>query len=175
MNPNFDKSIQVSDKEILSICKGKVNIVQYHDLALVYSIDEIFKPELNNCVIMLLELTEGNHWVTLIKKDNIIEYYNSYGKKPDAELNLYKYRQPYLSNLLYKSGYMINWSNQLMQQFKNDVNTCGRWASLRAVYHELDNFSFNRFMKNINVLHTPDDKVSIMTTVAVKQGENILI
>ena len=98
-----------------------------------------------------------------------IEYFDSYGQKPEAQRDWLTEEQleelgegfPYLWNLLKKSGYKVYYSTHPYQSDRNDINTCGRWAVARLICKDLSNKEFyNLVMKSG---YKPDDWVALFT------------
>ena len=170
------EAIPLSDMEIRRICNDAVNIVQYHELATLDSSQflQLFLPEYNYCVVLLYELEGTNHWVSLIYRPNqrLFDFYNSYGVPPDHEYTLGIFARhitgPYLSHLL--STMTVRSNTQRIQGSKRDLATCGRWAAVRCVYHNLTNSQFNAMIHAINPV-TDDDRITLLTLFTVKQVE----
>src|ERR1700752_4623163 len=82
--------IALSNHDIMSLLHDKVNIVLYPDLHKYQNIDQLLDPY--DCCIILYEAKSKpspyGHWCALIKRDNMIEFFNPYGGLPDASLNL---------------------------------------------------------------------------------------
>ena len=143
---NIKKSEQydLSDDDILRITDNKTKIFLYSDLENVNDINEILEPY-GCCVILYqLEINVG-HWVCLIKRNNDIEFFDPYGLEIDTELQYSKYNLrkhngevvPHLTALLEKSNYKIKSNKVQLQQFKEHVNTCGRYCALRIRFKDI--------------------------------------
>lgn len=79
----------------------------------------------------------------------IIYFTDSYGDKPDTQKpegdpqNLYDERQNTLIKEFLKSGYLIDYNNHNLQSKKDKgIATCGRYALLKNVFHDLSNDQF---------------------------------
>jgi len=163
------ESYSFSNDDIQKICNGKVNIVMYHDLANYSDLMRLFK----NCYpcVLLYETTQyyQGHWICLLyhPKENLVELFDSYGFAPDYDLKYCKFKTPYLSALIQntKVKYNINFSynTTCLQAEKNGVNTCGRWASIRAVFQQYNNDQFNNLFTPKLSLNNPDEVISLMT------------
>ena len=140
----------LTSADIMKITNNKCKIISYHELVSVNSIDDLLTN--NGACIVLYETRQNfGHWTALIRQSpNTLEFFDSYGFQLDQELNYAKYdNTPFLSNLVKKSNYNnIIQNKHRLQQFAKDVNTCGRWTSLRIV------------MKNLSI----DDFVRLFTT-----------
>jgi hypothetical protein len=109
------------------------------------------------------------------RKGGVIEYYDSYGKKPEQQrewltkeqLDSLGEGEPYLYNLLKASGYKVFYSTYPYQSDKDNINSCGRWVVARLMNKDLTNKEFYHFvfsdMKKLG-LKTPDDWVAIYTS-----------
>ena len=150
---NIKKSEQydLSDDDILRITDNKTKIFLYSDLENVNHIDEILQQY--DCCVILYQL-EANigHWVCLIKRGaRKIEFFDPYGLSIDEELKYSKYNLrkhngeivPHLTALLEKSNYKIKSNKVQLQQFKQHINTCGRYCALRIRFKDV---SINKFI-----------------------------
>lgn len=142
----------LSDSDILRITDNKCNIIRYQDLENVNDIDEILEPY--GACIILYQLEEGyGHWCALVKKGhNKLEFFGSYGLSIDEQLKFSKYNLrrhqgqmvPHLTHLIEHSKYNITSNTVKLQKNKADVNTCGRWVSLRVRFRDVP---INRFIE----------------------------
>jgi hypothetical protein len=163
-----------SDHDIYEACDGQVNIYQYKQIKNMQHIDDLLEPY-GACVILYTTKKNYGHWVTLLRQaDKSIEHFDSYGFKPDDELEFvpdsYKHVDaedyPYLTRLLYDAvnggGYKkIIYNEHKLQQYKGNINTCGRWAAMRVILKEL---SLKEFIKLFTKQHfSPDWYVTAMT------------
>ena len=81
----------------------------------------------------------------------------------DEELNYARYNnQPYLSNLFNRTNYRLITNTTQLQAKLSDVNTCGRWTSLRVL---MKNVSLGNFVKMFitNQHYHPDIWASALT------------
>ena len=168
------KNISLSDRDVLKIVNGKANFVSYDQLKNVRNIDEILAPY-GSCIILYLTKPNYGHFVALnlVGPDyDILEHFDSYGYVPDDELTDFeidpRMREqlgedyPYLLQLMYDSPYDLSFNEHKLQARKNDVKTCGRWASMRTLLKHLPLEEFVDIFKN-NKLGTPDDIVTKFT------------
>ena len=80
-------SYEVSDKDLKNRIHSPFKLVLYPDLSNYQNITDILPNEFS-ILIILLEAGSGNHWTCLIRRNNILTYFDSYGKKPDGEFYL---------------------------------------------------------------------------------------
>jgi len=141
----------LTNDDIKSITKGKCKIMSYHELQNINSIDDIL---INNGACIILYETRQNfgHWTALIRQsNNVLEFFDSYGFQLDQELNYAKYNNtPYLSNLVNKSSYQLIQNTHRLQRYAKDINTCGRWTSLRIVLKNMNIGDFVRLFTTNN-------------------------
>ncbi len=147
----------LSDKNIIKAFGNKVKIVTYKDIYNYETIDELLDPY--GVVVILYEVKPNSgHWTILFKRnDDIIEFFDSYGAVIDSELKFIKekYRDQlkenhtYLSYLVYKSPYELDYNPYKFQKYKNNINTCGRWVILRYALREFDIDEFYKIMKQL--------------------------
>jgi hypothetical protein len=131
------------------------NIIKHCDLKKYNNIDQIIK---NNACIIFYDHTAGyvGHWVCITKRNNIIEFFDSYGRNVDNERYIHG-RPPYLKNLLFKSPYIITYNPYDFQG--KGVATCGRHVVTRILFKDYPLENYKKIMNNIN----NDDLVSFIT------------
>ena len=150
----MDKIIDEAEKRDLTgeqlkeICRGQVEIVPYHTLNEYKSIEELLSKF--GAIILLYETREnfGHYTALFYNMENDVEFFDSYGFKPDEELKFATYNLengiPYLTNLLKKYEKKIVFNEYKFQAFKHEINTCGRWTSIRVrmrKYYSLKEFT----------------------------------
>lgn len=131
-----------SDAEIREACPG-IRTWLYRDLAGLEATGEL--PRLP--IAVLYETSPGfGHWVGILRTPEGIEHFDSYGLRPDSELEwvprrfreIFRAEAPHMVRLLlrfqdaYGGGLPINFSEFRLQSRKPDVATCGRWVALRC-------------------------------------------
>lgn len=157
--------IALSNKDILKALNNKTKVIQYKDLLDYKDIDDLLYPH-DNVVILYNTNKNYGHWTCIIKRNNDIEMFDSYGYKPDDQQKYITEKVkldnnmnfPYLTYLLYKSKnkYKVHYNNYKLQSEKNGINTCGRWVILRI---HLKNMNINEFAKIIK-----NDKIAYNLT-----------
>jgi len=146
------------------------NIITYPEL-------EHVNPEklLKHLPVAILYMNAPNHghWTLLHRTPEGIEFFDSYGFKPDTEMTSgligEEYKEPpYLARLLYQlSGkYKINYSPYHFQAMKQGVNTCGRWIILRNNYSKIGIDDFKAAVDRVSgdTGISPDELVVKLTT-----------
>jgi hypothetical protein len=163
---NYD----LSGEDIMRMCKNKVKIISYEEMENYKTIDDVFD---NNDATIILYETKKNfgHWVLLLKEGNELEFFDSYGLKPDEELkydNGYNAKihngvlVPHLTRLLNSSTYKLNYNKKRLQKLLKDMNTCGRWCVSRVLLRDQKLSKFQKLFTD-NVNHNPDFWVTAYT------------
>jgi hypothetical protein len=173
MNKN-QINYSLSNFDIDKYLNKKSNIILYKDLKKYKSIDDALGHD--GYFILLYETRERyGHWTIIIKlDDNTIEHFDSYGLKPDDELNyikpLFKIINniiPYLSWLFINSKYKIEYNNYQLQSMQKGINTCGRHILMRLKYrkYNIDQYKkfLDRLLKKYNI-----DNYDLLVTKLIK-------
>ena len=145
-----------------------IPVISYRRLA-----SSILKP--GKGVVILFETRPNvGHWTLLFDRGNSIEFFDSYGLKPDQELRKIdkSYRiesnqlYPKLLTLLSESGRKIEYSPYKLQRIGASVNTCGRWVVIRYLNKNLTIDEFHKSIMNLARKEglTPDKLVLKMTS-----------
>ena len=167
------KQKALSDEDIFNALKGHTRIYLYKDIINATDIDDLFGPY-DSVVLLYEKEPKVGHWVGLLRKNGIIEFFDSYGIFPDNEkryinrqfINLSGQRQNKLAQLLYDAWkkYRVEYNDHHLQIMKDGVSTCGRHVISR-IWHK--NMTIDEYDKFINSFRNkglnPDDVVSIIT------------
>jgi hypothetical protein len=168
------KAYALSNEDINTILEPDTKIFSYPEFAKMSSIDEAF-DKLGRCVFLFLTKSEtSGHWVCMFKKGNDIEYFSSYGDKPEEERKWLNEEQldelgqdePYLMNLLKQSGYKVYYNTHSYQSDREDINTCGRWCVARLITKDISNKEFYNLVREQmkeRGLKNADDWVALFT------------
>lgn len=150
------KDYALSNDDIQAILEPDTKIFTYPAFADMESIDEAF-DQLGRCIFLFLTQSEtAGHWLCMFKRDdNTIEYFDSYGQKPEAQrewlteekLTELGEGEPYLYDLMRQSGYKVFYNKFPYQTDRNDINTCGRWAVARLIMKDYSNMQFHNAVK----------------------------
>ena len=143
----------LSDDDLRHILGSGIKIIKYSQLSEYDDLDTLLPNPVDCCIILYEEKLDSGHWTTLSKYAGLYEHFDSYGVRPDAELNWINLRMrarldqltPYLSNLLKGEPYL--YSTVHYQSKDHDVNTCGSHVAHRlhclrsrhmtlAMYHD---------------------------------------
>ena len=142
-------------REVLPECK----IYTYNQLK-NKKIEELLPSKKSYCIILYQNSPNSGHWTCLLRKNNIIEYFDSYGGKVDAPLKWISkeknlklgINKPYLSEMLKNSPniYHLVYNDFDFQNLKNhDISTCGRWCLLRLLLYKYSDIMIDDFKKII--------------------------
>ena len=169
------KAYSLSNDDINEILEPDTRIISYPAFQSMTSIDDAF-DSLGRCVFLFL--TEGpgiGHWLCMFKRENnTIEYFDSYGEKPEAQRNWISQEQlddldesePYLMNLLRESRCKIFYNTVKYQKKKDDYNSCGRWVVARLICKDMTDKQFYNLIQSQmkeKGIKEMDDWVAIFT------------
>lgn len=165
-------SLPLSGSDILSAIDGQAKVIRYSAIHEYSSIDELLDPY--DCVVILYETQpKYGHWTCLFlnRATNVLEFFDPYGKPIDSQLDHInpKFRKstfqdyPYLSRLMVKSPYYLEYNDKPLQRVGDTINSCGRHVSLRLVMRNVPIREYQSFLLQNAGRMNPDDKVSMMT------------
>ena len=162
--------IPYSEDDMRNICEGKVSVMSYKDAVGKGSIEAVLGR--HKAAIILIE-TEPNygHWVALFEVDpHTLEWFDSYGMAPDAELKMVpaSFRAqsaqdaPRLSEMIARSRYTkVLYNHERLQKTQGDVSTCGRWAAVRVCMRWCPLQDFIRMFVGQRL--SPDQYITLLT------------
>lgn len=164
------KKKPLSGKEIYDSCDGNINIYTYKDLLSFNTIDQAFGDK--NAIALLYETKpKYGHWVGLLRYNGHIEFFDSYGKFIDDQLDFVprKFRRqlgedyPYLSKLLYESPYEIIYNPYKLQKSKDEISSCGRHVIMRCTFYDFPLDDYVRMLTSKTEINNPDEFVTYLT------------
>lgn len=151
----------MSGEELMKLAEGKIKIVTSNDICKFNSLNSLFSPY--DAVIILYEKQRNNgHWVLLLNRPDVIEYFDPYGYKIDYPCELFN-TPKCLSKLLFNSklNKKIQYNASKLQKLDKDISSCGRWVALRYILRNIDLKSFINLFKNSK--YPPDFYVTALT------------
>lgn len=163
------RAYSLSNTDINAILDPDTKVFSYPKFAEMHHIDEAF-DKLGRCVFLFLTENENTgHWVCMFKRNGFIEYFDSYGEKPEAQRSWVTQDQleelgegkPFLMDLLRRSKYHVYYNTHAYQKDKKDYNTCGRWCVARLICKDMTNQQFYNIATKSG--QSPDDWVSLFT------------
>lgn len=154
-----DTPLAFSDlKRMLGKDANTTNFLMYDQLDKI-SPQELFgKP----ASIILIHKRNDNsnigHFFAILNHGSELEHFDPYGL--DLK-NLYRLTgQPPILNKFYHNR-KVKYNKYKLQQFANDIDTCGRWCVARIKLRNKSLATFNNFMKQ--PIHSGDEKVALLT------------
>jgi len=164
----------LDDKEIRDYLPD-AKILTYNQLENIRKIEELLPNDKSYFFLLYLDSPNSGHWTVLSRYKNTIEFYCSYGSKPDAPLLWLSYPTrvelktniPYLTKLLndatnrFKVVY-----NPIQYQSKiSSVATCGRHGVYRIKCLLQKNLTLEKYYTHMNRLKrsglTNDEIISL--------------
>jgi len=163
------------DVDFLS--KNKAKLLLYKDLLNYNTIFDAF-GKFNNIILLFpVQSDTRGHWVCirLNTKHHSIRHWDSYGISYVQEMGYTdnEYVKQRLLNNLYDKAMYDGWTVQnntyRYQEMRDGINTCGRWACIRARFDYLNNDEFAKlFLKQH---FSADFYVTLLTFTALSQDE----
>lgn len=165
----------LSDQDIMRL-NPRTKLLLYEDVKRYPSIDHLLHPFDSVIILYEWERTRDasiGHYITVNRvNDGIVEHFDSYGIKPDKELDQLKDSSPafrkmtgqdqkYLLNLYAKARSPIAYNQYKLQSLDDGVATCGRYAVLRSRYKHMPLDEFARIFTGKR--ETPDQIAVKMT------------
>jgi len=179
----FLKGYALSDLDLQHILNPDTKIHKYTDLYKVKHVDELF-DSLGRCIILYLtENGNTGHWVGVIKKGNVVEFFDPYGYFPDSqgknlgtpdEINeQFGQNHPRFLELIKNAGYKLRFNNKPLQKEEYDIATCGRHTASRLLLYKLSLEQYHELMEKIErkegALNDADDVVTKLTYEILKK------
>ena len=148
----------ISNFDIERKLQGRTRIIFYEDL---YKIKNILSYlDKGSLIILFKSKPDFGHWTSLVLTPEGIEFFDSYGDKPEGakrgvnkeflkRSNQYRNR---LAQLLYNASSQIpiNYNNHRLQKSNKDVATCGKHVITRILRRDLTNNEYNKWLRNLS-------------------------
>ncbi len=150
MKDLYDKLyIPLSDDQIRKLLPD-VPIVRYEELDQYETIEHLL-PNARSAIVLFVAVDgpSQGHWTALMRSNDRIMYFCSYGTRPDKNLLWApKYLRktlgqniPYLSYLLNKAiddGFKVSFNEVKYQSPDPSIQTCGRWVVSRIQFNQYE-------------------------------------
>lgn len=127
-------------------------LILYNDLKKYKTIEQLLPKHKSYFILLYPVSSETNgHWTVLTRFDNVIEYFDSYGLRPDVpfswDSSKFRDNKKYLTGLLNKTNLKVVF-NDISFQSKRDgmIATCGSFV----VFRVLTLIEFGADLKNNN-------------------------
>ena len=163
---------------------GQDQIIKYSELINYNSLDKLLPNQFDFKIILLETNRNQGHWVCVIRMNNTIELFNSYGVPidyewkfiPDSIERMLGQSTRYLTNLIKKDNNFKIVSNKYKFQSNNpSTATCGRWVILRIetarMGYKLEDF-INMIDKQVEKSGMPSD-ILVLYYVPFKTDKKI--
>ena len=150
-------------------------ILKYSQFRDFNNIEDILPHDKDYCIILYENQPNSGHWTAIMRFDDRIEYFDSYGNKPDLPLswvsqetnNVLGQDKHYLSMLLNRTPLEVYYNDFPYQVEKKDVNTCGRHCIFRILCMLKINYDLKQYCDFLKGLkwkskESYDDIVSYM-------------
>ena len=132
-----------------------VQIIKYNQLDNYHSIDNLLSNQ-NMTVILVETQINSGHWMCVLKYNNIVEVFDSYGLPIDDGLKYVNLKMrneldelvPELSLMLDKCPYKVIYNKTDLQEWDPDIRTCGRHVCLRLKMKHLNLPQYIKWMTN---------------------------
>lgn len=175
--------ISLNGQQVIDLTgEPKTNLISYADIHKYKSLDDLL-GKTQSCIILYETSQNYGHWICVFRylppNENKIEVFDSYGRyKPDDELKfipkqfakISKQDYPYLTKLLYDSGYEIEYNDHKYQSYKNlDISTCGRYAGCRLFFRDMDLDEFNQIFE-LYKEYKPDVLITLLSELIYKHN-----
>jgi len=162
----------ISGGDILKLLNGKTRVIKYSELAKINNINELLFGY-DSCVILILSKQNYGHWVCITRRDNILEFFDSYGFFIDDDeyfkrtskycRKMFGQDYPHLTYLFLTADpeYKITYNEIRFQKMSPYVSTCGRHVICRIIYKNMDLYDYYNFLKSID--NDLDKVVTLLT------------
>lgn len=145
---NTQSERDLTGEEVKKIVGQGITIIAYHNLNNYNSIEELCDNETKSAIILYeSKLNFGHYCAVILHDNNTVEFFDPYGNKPDSQLSFAVYdlqfKTPFLTNLLNNFKGKLIYNKNRLQQYHKDVNTCGRWCSIRVRMRKMNLQSFS--------------------------------
>lgn len=144
------------------------NVIVYEDLA-NYTPNKLLS--MLPLVILYQVEKDYGHWTLLHRVKGSIEFFDSYGFKPDREFEFIpeNMQQPkYIARMLCSiiDHEPVSYNQYHLQERKRGVNTCGRWVVVREMFGNVDIDTFANGIDTVcvNMRMSPDELVVRLTS-----------
>lgn len=147
---NKIKEYALSDSDIKKVLGDDIKIWNYPELNKVKHCSDIFDKK-GRCILLYPTTSiNSGHWVCLMNYPKKIEYFDSYGDKPECakggmeseRLKELEINHNDLTRLLRESRKPVFYNTYPFQQSSPNIATCGRHCCVRLLYapYSLDKY-----------------------------------
>ena len=148
-------NIALSGKQMLELMNHKCNLVQYREVEKYNNIDALL-GDYQKCVLLYHTSESFGHWVCLYRVGKTVYFFDSYGVMVDDQLKFLpkdlredlNSNHRHLTELLYKSDYLVEYNEYQFQKKNPLINTCGRWTINRLRYPDISVDEYHKLFKD---------------------------
>jgi hypothetical protein len=163
--------IPLSNRQISEFLNNDVTIIIYRNLKNYKNINQLFSKS-NNVVLLYETSPNVGHWITIINHDDHVEFFDSYGFKPDLEKKMIntKYLQNsgqinnYVIKLLQDTHKKVIYNEKPLQQRKDNISTCGRHCITRIILKNIPLVKYQKMLLKYGISFS-DIFVTYFTTI----------
>lgn len=149
---------------------GEGKVIKYSELDNYSTINDLLPNDKDFRIILIESQYNQGHWCAILKYGDIIEYFNSYGTRPEHDFKFIPTFTKHLlgqgGNLLTKllktktKGQKVYYNKKKLQEINDGVNTCGRHVVARILGmltgYELDDY-INKVEDKVEETGKPPD------------------
>ena len=165
----------LGDDDIRHLLGHDIKILTYPMLEKYSDINQCFDKKGRCIILYLTEDEHTGHWCCMLRTKKGIEFFDPYGDRPDTQLDDVPYDrlqrmnedEPYLMNLLKKSGLPVYYNKYAFQKSGGDINTCGRHCVSRLLHGGKSLKQYKSIIDKTGL--EPDDFVSGLTFMKLKK------
>ena len=150
----------MSDGDLRKVLGNDAKIITYSDLSTLKSLERLLPNATDSCVLLYETKPGVGHWTALMKYNDMYEFFDPYGLYPDDELEwipkarrkLLNQNEPYLSQLLKRSGKQWIYNKRRYQKMSDTVNTCGDHCVhriYRLTHNDMDLKDYSEYMDHV--------------------------
>jgi hypothetical protein len=169
------RNYALSDGDIRQLLGKGVSLMTYPQLAEKRSLAECFDSQGRCIILFLTEDDHTGHWCCMLRTKKGVEFFDPYGDEPEEQLEdvpqsrleQLDQDQPYLTDLMRKSGIPIYYNTHAFQKERGDVNTCGRHCVSRLIFKDKTLEQYKKIIDKTGL--SPDDFVSGLTYLEIKK------
>jgi hypothetical protein len=143
------------------------DIIKYSDLKNYSKITDLLPEKKDFKIILIEDKYNSGHWVCIMRNGNNIEYFNSYGAKPDYEWKFINRmirtclgedtnEMTRLMEQAEQDGMKTSYNHHRFQKLANSVQTCGRWVIFRIETFKMG-FNNDQFKELVDKLKKTAD------------------
>lgn len=163
------KTLDLTGNEVKLLCG--LEPILYSELKNYKSIDQLIGRQKVAIILYQTSDKTDGHYVCVGQRSNgQYFFFDSYGIHWGSEkqygANFDKSLPRYLNNLFEKTGQEVEWNTYDFQSRNPTITTCGRWASIAALWKNLSNKEFvGLFTHNKDPFLQNHDNCSVILTM----------